>query len=103
MSYKEYFKTVNGIPLDWDNPATGGGDASGEELWTRFVNRKYFPKGMPEIIEHSTGNDIPRFILFVLKKDYNRLDWIILLKLLKKKLCDYLNNLFKLTFEYIQN
>ena len=43
--YKEYFKTVNGIPLDWDNPATGGGDVSGEELWTRFVNRKYFPKG----------------------------------------------------------
>ena len=43
--YKEYFKTVNGIPLEWDNPATGGGDVSGEELWTRFVNNKYFPKG----------------------------------------------------------
>ena len=73
------------------------------ELWkiNKQLGIKYFPKGMPEIIEHSTGNDIPRFILFVLKKDYNRLDWIILLKLLKKKLCDYLNNLFKLTFEYI--
>jgi len=42
--YKEYFKTVNGIPLDWDNPATGGGDISGEELYTRFINRQYFPK-----------------------------------------------------------
>ena len=43
--YRKYNEVTSGIPLDWDNPATGGGDVSGEELWTRFVNRKYFPKG----------------------------------------------------------
>jgi hypothetical protein len=47
--YKEYYETVNGIPLDWDNPATGGGDVSGEELWTRFVNNQYFPKTESDI------------------------------------------------------
>ena len=48
-TYKEYFETVNGIPLDWENPGTGGGDVSGEELYTRFINRQYFPKGESDV------------------------------------------------------
>ena len=74
------------------------------ELWklNNQLGIKYYPSGMTEIIEKSSGNNIPRFVLFVLKKASNkRLEWIILLKLLKQKLSSYLNNLFKRVFEYI--
>jgi len=42
---REYYETRSGIPLDWNNPSSGGGDASGEELYTRFMEKYYFPKG----------------------------------------------------------
>ena len=42
--YDEFDKTSSGVPLDPDNPTTGGGDVTGEELYTRFIENKYFPK-----------------------------------------------------------
>ena len=42
--YDEFDKTSSGVPLDPDNPTTGGGDVTGEELYTRFIENKYFPQ-----------------------------------------------------------
>lgn len=74
------------------------------ELWriNQKLGIKYFPYGMINILEQSSeGNCIPKFVAFVLKKEFQvRLDWIIVLKSLKKKLSRYLNNLFKIIFVY---
>jgi len=75
------------------------------ELWkiNQKLGIKYFPRGMINILEQSSEtNCIPKFVVYVLKKEFQvRLDWIIVLKLLKKKLSSYLNNLFKIIFEYL--
>ena len=42
--YDEFDKTSSGVPLDPDKPTTGGGDVTGEELYTRFIENKYFPQ-----------------------------------------------------------
>jgi len=42
--YDAWEKLTSGIALDPDKPATGGGDVMGEELYTRFIENKYFPK-----------------------------------------------------------
>ena len=42
--YDEFDKTSSGVPLDPDKPTTGGGDVTGEELYTRFIETKYFPQ-----------------------------------------------------------
>jgi len=42
--YDAWEKLTSGIALDPDKPATGGGDVMGEELYTRFIEDKYFPK-----------------------------------------------------------
>ena len=42
--YRAFMELSSGIPLDWDKPSTGGGDTTGEELYTRYMENKYFPK-----------------------------------------------------------
>jgi hypothetical protein len=42
--YEAWEKLTSGIPLDRDKPSTGGGDVTGEELYTRYMENKYFPK-----------------------------------------------------------
>ena len=75
------------------------------ELWiiNQKLGIKYFPQGMIDILERSNySHYFPKFMVFILKKESSyRLDWIILLKLLRKKLSTYLNNLFKIIFEYV--
>lgn len=75
------------------------------ELWkiNQKLRIKYFPHGMINILEQSSEtNCIPKFVVYVLKKEFQvRLDWIVVLRLLKKKLSSYLNNMFKVIFEYL--
>ena len=47
--YRAFMEVSSGIPLDWDKPSTGGGDTTGEELYTRFMENKYFPKGESDV------------------------------------------------------
>ena len=47
--YRKFMEVSSGIPLDWDKPSTGGGDTTGEELYTRFMENKYFPKGESDV------------------------------------------------------